>query len=118
MIATKIKNQIVAPFLFEGSCNKSVFEMDLEKVLCPIFRPKQVLIMDNAPFHKSQKIRKLIEEKECVLLYLPPHSPEKKPVEKYWSVLKKRVKDVRKNIKDLYCAILLSLSEKTEFGQS
>jgi transposase len=32
--------------------------------------------MDNASFHKSIKIKELIESKGCRLLYLPPYSPK------------------------------------------
>ena len=44
--------------------------------------------MDNASFHKSQKIRDLIESTGAELLYLPKHSPDLNPIEKYWRPLK------------------------------
>ena len=44
------------------------------------------------PFHKSPKIKNLIESVGCALLYLPPYSPDLNPIEKYWSNLKKRLK--------------------------
>jgi transposase len=66
VIAAKSQNQIIAPFLFEGSCNTVVFETYIQEVLCPSLRKGQVVIMDNATFHQSKKMRELIEEKECI----------------------------------------------------
>jgi transposase len=57
----------------------------LEKILCPELRPGQVVIMDNASFHKSPRIRKIIENVGCQLLYLPPYSPDLNPIEHYWA---------------------------------
>ena len=117
VIAAKSQNQIIAPFLFEGSCNACVFETYTQKVLCPSLRKGQVVIMDNATFHKSKKIRELIEEKECTLIYLPPYSPERHPIEKYWGVLKKKIKQCRRIIEDIDEAITLALSQTQQFGQ-
>jgi transposase len=117
VIAAKSQNQIIAPFLFEGSCNACVFETYTQKVLCPSLRKGQVVIMDNATFHKSKKIRELIEEKECTLIYLPPYSPERHPIEHYWSVLKKKVKHCRRFMEDVYDVITLALNETQELEQ-
>ena len=117
VIAAKSQNQIIAPFLFEGSCNTAVFETYIQEVLCPTLRKGQVVIMDNASFHKSKKIKEWIEKKDCTLVYLPPYSPERNPIEKYWGVLKKKVKQCRRIIEDVYEAITLALNETQEFGQ-
>jgi transposase len=73
--------------------------------------------MDNASFHKSKKIKEWIEEKECTLVCLPPYSPERNPIEKYWGVLKKKVKQCRRFMEDVYNAINLALNETQEFRQ-
>jgi len=44
--------------------------------------------MDNASFHKSKEIRKLIEAAGCRLIYLPPYSPDFNPIEHVWHVIK------------------------------
>ncbi len=67
--------------------------------------------MDNASFHKSKKIKEWIEKKDCTLVYLPPYSPERNPIEKYWGVLKKTIKQCPRIIEDVYEAITLALSE-------
>lgn len=44
--------------------------------------------MDNAAFHKSEKTRKIIEAAKCVLMFLPPYSPDLMPIEKTFGTLK------------------------------
>ena len=117
VIAAKSQNQIIAPFLFEGSCNTAVFETYIQEVLCPVSRKGQVVIMDNASFHQSKKMKELIEEKECILIYLPPYSPERNPIEKYWGVLKKTIKQCRRIMEDINEAMTLALTQTQKFGQ-
>ena len=35
--------------------------------------------MDNLSAHKGQRVRKVIEDRGCELLYLPPYSPDLNP---------------------------------------
>src|SRR5262245_4054008 len=53
LIAARIGQTFEAPFLFEGTCNTTVFNAWLEKELCPLLNATQVIVMDNVPFHKS-----------------------------------------------------------------
>ena len=53
MIAALCQGQLMAPFTVEGSCNRSVFEIWLETCLIPLLTPGQVVVMDNATFHKE-----------------------------------------------------------------
>ena len=52
----------------------------------------QVVVMDNATFHKSQKTRRLIEEAGCKLIFLPRYSPDLNPIEKFWANMKRWIK--------------------------
>jgi len=78
-----------APMTFEGTCETNLFNAWLREVLIPELRPGQVLILDNASFHKSLETKRLIEESGCHLLFLPPYSPDLNPIEKCWANLKK-----------------------------
>ncbi len=44
--------------------------------------------MDNLSAHKGERIRELIEGKNCELVYLPPYSPDLNPIEQAFSKLK------------------------------
>jgi len=82
----------LAPFTVEGACNRTVFEMWLETSLLPTLEPGQVLVMDNATFHKGGRIFQLIKDAGCQLLYLPPYSPDLNKIEQCWSRLKSRIR--------------------------
>ena len=51
----------------------------------PQLKPGQVIILNNASFHKSERTKKLIESAKCKLFFLPPYSPELNPIEKFWA---------------------------------
>ncbi len=44
--------------------------------------------MDNLSSHKGPRVRELIEERDCELLYLPPYSPDLNPIEEAFSKVK------------------------------
>jgi hypothetical protein len=60
----------------------------LEKNLIPQLKPGDIIILDNASFHKGESIREIVEEAGCELWYLPAYSPDLNKIENWWSVLK------------------------------
>jgi transposase len=72
----------------EGSTTAEVFDAYLEHVLLPELEEGQVVIMDKLPAHKRGRVRELIEEQGCELLYLPSYSPEYNPIEEAFSKIK------------------------------
>ena len=65
----------------EGATTREVFETYIEQRLGPALRPGQIVVIDNLSSHKSERVRELIEERGCELLYLPPYSPDLNPIE-------------------------------------
>jgi transposase len=92
IIAALNQEKLIAPLTFEGSCNRQVFEKWLEDSLLTKLSPGQTIILDNATFHKSEKIQKLIEKAQCLLKYLPPYSPDLNEIEHQWFPIKNRVR--------------------------
>lgn len=84
------QDNIIAPLVFEGYTNTDVFITYLEKVLVPLLRKGQVLIMDNAAFHKSPRIQKIIDDAGCSLIFLPAYSPDLNPIEHFWHSIKNK----------------------------
>src|SRR5215216_6587524 len=79
----------IAPSLaVEGATTKAVFEAYVERVLAPELKPGQIVVMDNLSSHKGSRVRELIEERGCTLLYLPPYSPDLNPIEEAFAKLK------------------------------
>ncbi|MBA4117080.1 MAG: transposase [Rubrobacter sp.] len=72
----------------EGATTSGVFELYVEEVLAPTLAPGQVVVMDNLSSHKGVRVRTLIEERGCELLYLPPYSPDMNPIEEAFSKVK------------------------------
>lgn len=104
-IAGKNGNKIIAPMCFDGTCNTDVFNAWLTQVLLPVLKPGQVIILDNASFHKSAKTKNLIESAGCELLFLPPYSPDLNPIEKFWANFKAKIKAIINNFDKLSDAI-------------
>ena len=46
------------------------------------------MVMDNLSAHKGERVRRLIEDRGCILLYLPPYSPDLNPIEEVFSKIK------------------------------
>jgi transposase len=66
----------------------TVFETYVKKVLAPTLRSGQIVVMDNLSAHKGARVRELVEERACELLYLPPYSPDLNPIEEAFSKIK------------------------------
>jgi transposase len=107
IIAGLVGKKSLAPMVFNGSCNSSLFENWVEKFLIKELKAGQVVIMDNASFHKSQKTRELIESAGCKLIFLPPYSPDFNPIEKFWANMKRWIKNRATEVSELYQAIKL-----------
>jgi hypothetical protein len=65
----------------EGSTDRGVFEAYVEHALAPTLEAGRVVIMDNLPAHKPARVRELIEERGCELIYLPAYSADLNPIE-------------------------------------
>ena len=78
--------------VYQGYCNAKLISAWLQKFLLPQLLPGQVIIMDNAPFHNSGKIREIIEEAGCELLFLPSYSPDLNPIEHWWHKVKTAIR--------------------------
>ncbi len=72
----------------EGATTAEVFEAYIEKVLAPSLRRGQIVVVDNLGAHKGERVRELVEERGCQLLFLPPYSPDFNPVEEAFSKIK------------------------------
>ena len=81
-------------FLIEGAANGELFEMYVEQIFAPTLHPGEIVIMDNLSIHKRQKVRELIEAKECHLLFLPAYSPDFSPIEEAFSKIKSVLRSI------------------------
>lgn len=96
IIAGLNQKNVLAPWHFQGYCNTDVILTWVKNELLPALKTGMSVIWDNATFHKSSKIKALIESIGCKLIFLPPYSPDLNPIEQYWSALKARIRRLRK----------------------
>jgi transposase len=72
----------------EGATDAQAFEVYIEHFLAPTLSEGQIVVMDNLGAHRPKRIRELIEERGCELVYLPPYSPDLNPIEEALSKIK------------------------------
>jgi transposase len=92
--------KFVMPLVFQGSCNRSIFTGWLEYLLKSLTqsecedKKKHLLILDNASIHKGKEIEELASRYNTRIFYLPAYSPDFNPIEKAWSVLKRKIRQI------------------------
>ena len=74
------KKSLKALMAFDGYTNTCVFSYWVEHFLCSVISNGDVVVMDNAKFHKNHCIKALIEAKGARLLFLPTYSPDLNPI--------------------------------------
>lgn len=105
---------LVAPWLLDGPMDGEAFLVYLRRVLAPVLKPRDIVIMDNLPAHKVAGVRQAIEAAGAGLLYLPPYSPDFNPIEMAFSKLKALLrKAAARTIEDLWDAVAAILKAFT-----
>ena len=88
--------------MFMSGLDTEFLNVYLEKLSERFKDEKIVLIMDNAPFHKSKKLK---IPKNIKIYFIPPYSPELNPQER-------RFEDIKKFLKNKIFKSLEELQEK------
>lgn len=99
IVAGRCGEKNIAPFIYDGNMDKNLFEFWFATIFLDEVEEDKVIVMDNASFHRKNKLYELCKEsnKNLKLIFLPPYSPELNPIEKYWAVLKRKVKKFLKD---------------------
>jgi putative transposase len=90
LLSAKRGKTLLAPILFEGSTNATLFNYWLKSHLFAELAQNSMIIMDNAAFHKTPLTRQLIRDAGHSLLFLPPYSPDFNPIEQDFAIMKRR----------------------------
>ena len=91
--------------LFEGYCNTGLVCKWVEEFLVPELLPRQIVIIDNASFHPQDRIRQLVRQAGCEVIFLPPYSPDLNKIEKFWARLKNYVSKIIGQCESLWDAV-------------
>ncbi len=81
LISARQGKRLLAPILFEGNTNATLFNYWLKSHLFAELAQGSTIIMDNATFHKTAATKRIIEQAGHSLLFLPPYSPDFNPIE-------------------------------------
>ena len=79
---------VVAPMLINGAMNGEIFLAYLEQCLAPTLKRRDIVVVDNVPFHKVGGVEEAIQAVGASLRYLPPYSPDLNPIELLFHPLK------------------------------
>lgn len=88
ILAASQENKFIAPCVLEGYVDKAVFTEYCRRILIPQLRTGQILVLDNASFHKGTEIIDLFTKAGIKVKFLPPYCPHLNKIEKLWSALK------------------------------
>jgi transposase len=72
----------------------AVFLAFVEQVLIPALRdrPDAIVVLDNLPAHKAERVRAALDAAAIKYRHLPPYSPDLNPIEQAWAKLKIRLR--------------------------
>jgi transposase len=98
----------------EGATTARVFETYVKKVLAAKLKEGQIVVMDNLGAHRPKRVRELIEQRGCELIYLPAYSPDYNPIEEAFAKIKNLLRKAAARTKEaLVEAIGVALSAIT-----
>ena len=89
-MAARRRGAFLVPLIIDGTITSHLFERWLREHLFRELRPQSTVVMDNAPFHRKERLRSLAQEHGHLILVLPPYSPDFNTIEHDFAVLKKR----------------------------
>jgi transposase len=95
MISGWRDHEIIAPMLFEGYCNTHLVCKWVEEFLVPELLPN----------HPQERIRQLVRQAGCEVIFLPPYSPDLNKIEKFWARLKNYVSKIIGQCESLWDAV-------------
>ena len=109
-----------ACMIIEGATDTEVFRACVRRVLCPVLRTGDIVIMDNLSPHKNEVTVSLIEAAGASVRFLPAYSPDLNPIEKMWSKVKQSLRSAeartREKLLEAIAAALQTVTPKDARG--
>lgn len=99
-------DRIDAPWLLDGPIDGDSFRTYVEKVLVPVLRPGDIVIMDNLGSHKGKAVRRAIRATGAKLFFLPKYSPDLNPIEQLFAKLKHLLRNAAERTVEAVCAAI------------
>ncbi len=93
-IAGLRSDELIAPWIIDAPMNRQIFDAYIETQLAPCLDKGDVVILDNLSSHKSHRAAKILKDKGCWFLFLPPYSPDLNPIEMAFSKIKSHLRRI------------------------
>ena len=90
VVMSILPNKVVSYKMQERPFNSETFYTYIENLVLNLPQSVKVLLMDNVAFHKTRRLKNLLESHNLLLLYIPPYSPRCNPIEEVFSLIKRR----------------------------
>ena len=105
---------VVASASFDGGTTAARFVEFVRGGLVPALREGQVVVLDNLAAHNDRRVDELVGRAGCVVLRLPPYSPDFNPIENAISKVKTMLRKLAKRtVPELFYAIDEALASVT-----
>lgn len=88
VVAGLRNGKVICPTKYTWNMTSAWFCEWFEWLLCPLLMIGSIVVMDNASFHNKSKLNKIALSYGCRIIWLPPYSPDKNSIEKYWANMK------------------------------
>lgn len=97
-----------------GAIDTLAFEAFVDKILGPLLKPGDLVVLDNLSAHKALSVRARIEATGATALFLPSYSPDYNPIELAFSKVKQLLRSAGARTQDaLEAAIAEALDAVT-----
>jgi Transposase and inactivated derivatives len=80
-VAALRDDRVEVPWLIRGPANGESFLLDVEKILAPKLKSRDIAIMGNLGSHKNKAVRRVIRAVAAAPPFLPQYSPDLDPIE-------------------------------------
>jgi len=94
IVAAQLGKTIIEPLQYSGTMDSTLFEAWFDICLLPNLPKNTLIVMDNATFHRKNKLIPLAESAGVRLLFLPPYSPNLNLIEQFWAWLKRHLRKI------------------------
>jgi transposase len=94
LIAALDLHGVRCSMVLDGPVNAVAFQAFLAQVLAPQLRPGDLVVMDNLSSHQGARVAELIHAAHAELVYLPPYSPDFRPIEPAFSKIKQALRSL------------------------
>jgi len=100
LVAAMTIRGVLSIGMVAGSFNAARFLEWLVRDLLPLLPRGSVLIWDNVKFHFNPYVLAAVAAAGCLLLKMPPYSPDLNPIEECWSKLKHFIRAAKARTQD------------------